>query len=96
MTSIRTAPSIVAFDVLDSTNAEARRRAEAGEAGPVWITATRQTAGRGRRGRSRLHRLPFQRRHRPDRVDGCRHQRQSRHFPDPQIDHGDHGGHGGD
>ncbi len=52
MTPIRTAPSILAFDVLDSTNAEARRRAEAGEAGPVWITARRQTAGRGRRGRN--------------------------------------------
>ncbi|WP_339914472.1 biotin--[acetyl-CoA-carboxylase] ligase [uncultured Brevundimonas sp.] len=35
----------------DSTNAEARRRAEAGESGPVWIVARRQTAGRGRRGR---------------------------------------------
>ena len=34
-----------------STNAEARSRAEAGEAGPLWITARRQTAGRGRRGR---------------------------------------------
>ena len=30
----------------------ARRRAEAGEAGPLWITARRQTSGRGRRGRS--------------------------------------------
>ncbi len=39
------------FDEIDSTNAEARRRAEAGEAGPVWIAARRQTAGRGRRGR---------------------------------------------
>ena len=39
------------YEVLDSTNAEARRRAEAGEAGPVWILAQRQTAGRGRRGR---------------------------------------------
>lgn len=37
---------------IDSTNAEARRRAEAGETGPIWITAERQTAGRGRRGRS--------------------------------------------
>lgn len=46
-----TAP-VLAFDELDSTNAEARRRAEAGEAGPLWITATRQTAGRGRRGRA--------------------------------------------
>ena len=51
MTSIRTAPSILAFDEIDSTNAEARRRAEAGEAGPLWISAKRQTAGRGRRGR---------------------------------------------
>ena len=37
---------------LDSTNEEARRLAEAGEAGPLWITASRQTAGRGRRGRA--------------------------------------------
>jgi len=37
---------------LDSTNSEARRLAETGEPGPVWITATRQTAGRGRRGRA--------------------------------------------
>jgi BirA family biotin operon repressor/biotin-[acetyl-CoA-carboxylase] ligase len=40
------------FDTLDSTNAEARRRAEAGVAGPLWIAARRQTAGRGRRGRA--------------------------------------------
>jgi BirA family biotin operon repressor/biotin-[acetyl-CoA-carboxylase] ligase len=45
-------PPIEAYDELDSTNAEARRRAEAGEAGPVWITAAEQTAGRGRRGRA--------------------------------------------
>jgi len=45
-------PPIEAYPELDSTNAEARRRAEAGEGGPVWITAARQTAGRGRRGRS--------------------------------------------
>ena len=37
---------------LDSTSSEARRLAEAGEAGPVWIIADRQTAGRGRRGRA--------------------------------------------
>ena len=43
---------ILAFDAIDSTNAEARRRAEAGEAGPLWITAAAQTAGRGRRGRT--------------------------------------------
>ena len=45
-------PPIEAYDELDSTNAEARRRAEAGEGGPVWITAAAQTAGRGRRGRT--------------------------------------------
>jgi BirA family biotin operon repressor/biotin-[acetyl-CoA-carboxylase] ligase len=36
---------------VDSTNEEARRRAQAGEPGPLWITAAKQTAGRGRRGR---------------------------------------------
>jgi BirA family biotin operon repressor/biotin-[acetyl-CoA-carboxylase] ligase len=45
-------PRILSFTSLDSTNAEARRLAEAGERGPVWITAEEQTAGRGRRGRS--------------------------------------------
>jgi BirA family biotin operon repressor/biotin-[acetyl-CoA-carboxylase] ligase len=45
-------PPIEALDEVDSTNAEARRRAEAGEGGPLWITALRQTAGRGRRGRN--------------------------------------------
>ena len=37
---------------LDSTNEEARRLAEAGETGPLWISAVCQTAGRGRRGRA--------------------------------------------
>lgn len=41
-----------AFDEIDSTNEEAKRLGEAGEPGPVWITAARQSAGRGRRGRS--------------------------------------------
>ncbi|HEY3694048.1 biotin--[acetyl-CoA-carboxylase] ligase [Phenylobacterium sp.] len=45
-------PPIEAYDVLDSTNAEARRRAEAGDGGPVWIAARVQTQGRGRRGRA--------------------------------------------
>ncbi|NEX94464.1 biotin--[acetyl-CoA-carboxylase] ligase, partial [Caulobacter sp. 17J65-9] len=45
-------PPVLALDEIDSTNAEARRRAEAGEAGPLWITARRQSAGRGRRGRA--------------------------------------------
>ncbi len=44
-------PPIESHAVLDSTNAEARRRAEAGDFGPVWIHALEQTAGRGRRGR---------------------------------------------
>jgi BirA family biotin operon repressor/biotin-[acetyl-CoA-carboxylase] ligase len=38
-------------DELDSTRSEARRLAEGGEQGPLWIIAERQTAGRGRRGR---------------------------------------------
>ena len=46
------APQIEVHDALDSTNAEARRRAESGEAGPLWIMALTQTAGRGRRGRA--------------------------------------------
>ena len=44
--------AILLLDQIDSTNAEARRRAEAGEPGPLWIVARRQTAGRGRRGRA--------------------------------------------
>jgi BirA family biotin operon repressor/biotin-[acetyl-CoA-carboxylase] ligase len=40
------------FEEIDSTNEEARRRALAGERGPLWIWALKQTAGRGRRGRS--------------------------------------------
>lgn len=41
----------IAFDSLGSTNAEALARARAGECGPLWITATVQETGRGRRGR---------------------------------------------
>jgi BirA family biotin operon repressor/biotin-[acetyl-CoA-carboxylase] ligase len=51
-TSTFEVPPVVVLDEIDSTNAEARRRAEAGEAGPVWIVGLRQTAGRGRRGRA--------------------------------------------
>jgi len=36
---------------IDSTNAEARRRAEAGDMGPLWISSDIQTLGKGRRGR---------------------------------------------
>ena len=39
------------FESIGSTNDEARRLAVSGDAGPVWITADEQTAGRGRRGR---------------------------------------------
>ncbi|WP_417317995.1 biotin--[acetyl-CoA-carboxylase] ligase [Emcibacter sp.] len=40
-----------AFDVLDSTNEEAKRLAAARPQRHVWIQAARQSAGRGRRGR---------------------------------------------
>ncbi len=43
---------VIALEEIDSTNLEARRRLEAGESAPFWVTARRQTAGRGRRGRS--------------------------------------------
>lgn len=43
---------IVELDEVDSTNAEAMRRAVAGERGPLWILARQQTRGRGRSGRS--------------------------------------------
>jgi BirA family transcriptional regulator, biotin operon repressor / biotin---[acetyl-CoA-carboxylase] ligase len=40
------------FEEIDSTVLEARRRADRGEVGPLWLIARRQTAGRGRRGRT--------------------------------------------
>ena len=43
---------LIAHEVLGSTNAEALRVAREGGHGPLWITAERQTAGRGRRGRA--------------------------------------------
>ncbi len=39
------------FETLDSTSAEAKRRAEKGETGPRWFLALTQTAGYGRRAR---------------------------------------------
>ncbi len=39
------------FAAIDSTNLEARRLAEQGEAGPLWLWADEQTGGRGRLGR---------------------------------------------
>ncbi|VVP58784.1 Bifunctional ligase/repressor BirA [Pseudomonas fluorescens] len=43
--------SILVFDSIDSTNAEALRAIERGQAAPFLVLAERQTAGRGRRGR---------------------------------------------
>jgi BirA family biotin operon repressor/biotin-[acetyl-CoA-carboxylase] ligase len=52
--AVKAEPGIVAriihLDSVDSTNAEALRRARAGERGPLWIVAREQSAGRGRRG----------------------------------------------
>jgi BirA family biotin operon repressor/biotin-[acetyl-CoA-carboxylase] ligase len=42
---------LVRMETVDSTNAEARRRAKAGEPGPLWIWSARQSQGRGRGGR---------------------------------------------
>jgi BirA family transcriptional regulator, biotin operon repressor / biotin---[acetyl-CoA-carboxylase] ligase len=49
---LTTEPPIIHLDTVDSTNAEALRRARAGARGPLWVVASTQTAGRGRRGRS--------------------------------------------
>jgi BirA family transcriptional regulator, biotin operon repressor / biotin---[acetyl-CoA-carboxylase] ligase len=43
---------LLSLEEVGSTNAEAFARARAGERGPLWITARRQVAGRGRRGRA--------------------------------------------
>jgi BirA family biotin operon repressor/biotin-[acetyl-CoA-carboxylase] ligase len=43
---------LLALATIGSTNSEARRRAQRGERGPLWITAVTQTAGRGRMDRS--------------------------------------------
>ena len=42
---------LLRLETVDSTNAEARRRAKAGEPGPLWICSARQSQGRGRGGR---------------------------------------------
>ena len=43
---------LVVHELLTSTNTEALALARAGERGPLWVTAERQSAGRGRRGRT--------------------------------------------
>ena len=42
---------LLRMETVDSTNAEAKRRAAAGEPGPLWIWSARQSHGRGRQGR---------------------------------------------
>jgi len=42
---------LLALESVDSTNDDARRLIEAGERGPLWIVAARQTRGHGRLGR---------------------------------------------
>ncbi len=44
-------PEIEIFETLDSTNAEAGRRAASGRHGPVWLCARMQSSGVGRSGR---------------------------------------------
>jgi len=46
------ATRVTRLETTDSTNEEARRRLAAGAETPFWILAERQTAGRGRRGRT--------------------------------------------
>lgn len=41
----------IAYESLGSTNTQAFDKARSGVEGPLWITAEKQTAGRGRRGR---------------------------------------------
>src|ERR1043166_5108785 len=43
---------LFSHELLTSTNAEALALAQNGERGPLWVTAGRQSAGRGRRGRA--------------------------------------------
>ena len=43
---------VLSHETLGSTSVEALSAARAGKGGPLWITARRQTAGRGRRGRT--------------------------------------------
>ena len=51
-TAIAAGARLITHDVLDSTNGHALALARGGERGLLWITAQRQTAGRGRRGRT--------------------------------------------
>src|SRR4051794_6211060 len=52
MAAERTPVRHIALAAIDSTNAEALRRARSGERGPLWITAANQNGGRGRGGKT--------------------------------------------
>lgn len=52
MKKLPSGASIEIFETLDSTSAEAKRRAAAATRGPAWIIALHQSAGYGRRGRA--------------------------------------------
>lgn len=45
-------PKVETLTTIDSTNAEAKRRAGSSQRGPIWLRAETQTAGVGRSGRS--------------------------------------------
>ena len=47
---------LLRMEAVNSTNAEARRRAKVGEPGPLWIWSARQSQGRGRGGREWISR----------------------------------------
>jgi BirA family biotin operon repressor/biotin-[acetyl-CoA-carboxylase] ligase len=47
---------LLRMEIVDSTNDEAKRRAKAGEPGPLWIWSVRQSKGRGRSGREWISR----------------------------------------
>jgi BirA family transcriptional regulator, biotin operon repressor / biotin---[acetyl-CoA-carboxylase] ligase len=51
-TAIEAGVRLETLAAIGSTNAEARLRVQRGERGPLWITATAQSAGRGRHGRT--------------------------------------------
>jgi len=50
--AVRAGVRLESLAAAGSTNAEARLRALGGDNGPLWITATTQTQGRGRHGRT--------------------------------------------
>lgn len=52
MSATSSGTRVIRYPEVASTNVEAMRLAQAGEAGPAWIVADVQTAGKGRSGRS--------------------------------------------